>query len=139
MTINLFIRKQFLEITQTELKVSEIYSQSICEKCFTSTRDLALFRTQLIQNQKIIENFLTINVETSSIKRESGEEKLCAEEICKQEPEESSEVYYEEHLDQDFDEHRDNQLKLIQFNKSSDKKTKGRSKLCSGEAQSFIT
>ena len=55
MEISNYIRKQFFVITQTELKTSKVYSDQICETCFNSVRDLATFRSRLLENQQKLE------------------------------------------------------------------------------------
>lgn len=88
--INFYIKKQFFVITQTELKSSEVYSQSICESCFEISRDLAAFRTQLIQNQKSLEKAF------EGLEESKFEEDFAAAKTCK--TEDNSYSYNEEVL-----------------------------------------
>lgn len=68
--INQQIQSQFFSITQIELNTLEVYSQNICEKCFKSTRESSIFRSQLIRTQmKLEEEFenLEIRKETKNV------------------------------------------------------------------------
>lgn len=58
--INHYIRKQFLVITQTELKSSELYSQIICETCFNSTLEFTNFKASLIESQQKLEESVEV-------------------------------------------------------------------------------
>jgi hypothetical protein len=53
--INSYIRKQFHVLTQTELKISKVYSDQICESCFNAVRDSMTLRRKLLDNQKTLE------------------------------------------------------------------------------------
>lgn len=132
MTINNLIRQQFFAITQTELHKSGAYSQKICEKCYSSTNDFALFRADLIQNQIRYEKDLKIVDEPASTKKDwkhNNDEVIM---ISRLEPEENAEACYEECLDLDIDEQ--NMKEIMTSEQSSDVgdgRSKARYKLCS--------
>lgn len=137
--INNFIRKEFNEITRTELKEAENYSKNICKDCFSSIQEFATFRALLIQNQKLIDDDSLRNVDvTLKIENESEDEEV----VLKLEREESIEVYYEEHLEEheesygDAEDHLNDQLNI---SRQSNKMTKGgRNKLCSGKSKLIV-
>lgn len=104
--INAYIRKQFRVITQTELKTSQVFSEIICETCFDSTHNLAIFRIKLLENQQKLEE---AHNEGDEIFKDDVQEvfsplmKLESDTEFKVEyMSEEDEVTNEEHLDLDF-------------------------------------
>jgi hypothetical protein len=156
--INGYIRKQFFSITQLDLTRSPALSQIICEMCFDSTRDLANFRSKLIENQRVLEGNLENSVVFENQQQEVFAKSPKAEsDDFKVEPEFETEIevvvkdeFYEEHLDQDLLESFNDQPSFVEDTKkfevlvveekSRKRKVKGTSekkKLCSGEISRF--
>ncbi|KAL7041678.1 hypothetical protein ACKWTF_000850 [Chironomus riparius] len=48
------ISEEFRNITQTELKMQPLYSNTICIKCFDNVKNFCQFRKELINNQAIL-------------------------------------------------------------------------------------
>lgn len=74
--INQNIRKQFFVITQIELKTSQVYSDQICETCFNSVRNLATFKTKLVENQQKLEEafkYLEDGIESDELSEDKFE------------------------------------------------------------------
>jgi Zinc finger, C2H2 type len=118
--INHYIQKQFFVITQTELKNAQTLSQIICEMCFDSTRDLAMFKTKLLINQQKLEESLILSDEEIFHENDVIQQEIYLCSPVKLEPESNyinfkveqmsedeteatpKEDFYEEHLDPDM-------------------------------------
>lgn len=151
--INQHIRKQFHAITQLELDRSAVYSQNICERCFDAARLSAKFRTQLIDNQRKLEEELHENSGDSTkshslfdeikVEEEAVAEQTINDEFVNAELElkvvDQSETVCEEYLDPDLLENDEiivttHQDTTWEKKQSNENKT-GRTKLCPGECK----
>lgn len=111
--VNSFLKGQFTSIANVEfLELDNPKFQNICETCFnlvTQYQKFVTFRSQLIENQKAIEEMLNvaisepINLESNSIENDNTETVFIAEELVTKIDEEEI-VIYEEHIDEEFSE-----------------------------------
>ena len=132
MKIDEKIKNKFLELTQTPLNPADIYSQSICEKCFEQFHESVNFIAQLIVNQETLEKF--VYVESSSVEPEeiSSQEVEIEDEVSSRLV---TEIIYEEHLDPEMEFIESEDLKP----RLKGRRASGRTKLCTDCGRTYST